>query len=99
MDLVSSLGQMPLDWGKDALVGADCAPDYHQSRWNRTVWVAKPTIRFAQFQAWASGSCSFHVWTESETDELIEQALGEDTNIELSQGEPRCIPLMILDFL
>jgi hypothetical protein len=54
MDLVLPPDQTPLGRGKDALVGADGAPDYRRSRRNRTV-------RFALFGARASGFCSFHV--------------------------------------
>jgi hypothetical protein len=54
MDLVLLLDQTPLDWEKDALTGADDAPDCHRSRRNRT-------IRFAQFRAGAYGLYSFHV--------------------------------------
>jgi hypothetical protein len=54
VDLFSSLCQTPIDQEKDALAGAGGAPDCCRSRRNRT-------IRFAEFRARASGSCSFHV--------------------------------------
>jgi hypothetical protein len=38
-------------------------------------------------------------YAEPETEELTEQAPAEaSTNLDLAQGKPRCIPLMILDF-